>query len=245
MKGIVVAGLDAEALQREYPAVMAVLTSKCGLSDYQARCYLSLVAQGEASAEQVADVGQLPRTSAYKSLRALCGMGWAKSIGGRPELYAPTQPADMAKKLTGPIDDAMSKVARVEGLLSARGTPQMVYTIIGRARVVKRMSEIVEKATKTLIIATPRFSVVRPALQKPLRNAVRRGVRITVVTEPYQRVPDGVEVKRRSDLLVTDLIADGTSALLASPDLEACGYTDNPQLTRHLEDFLKIIVEKS
>ena len=236
------AKLDVETLRKEYEAITSVLTSRCGLSDYQARSYLSLVTQGEASADQVADVGQIPRTSAYKSLRALCKLGWASSISGRPELFVPAKPSEMAKRLTEPIEETFRKISQVEGILSARGTPQQVYTVVGRARVIKRMSEIVDTATKTLIIATPKFSTLRQALHRPLRNALRRGVKVTVVTEPYQRVPDGVEVRRRSDLLVTDLISDGANALLASTDLEACGYTDNPQLSRHLEDFLKIIV---
>lgn len=237
-----IAKLDAETLRKEYEIITSVLTSRCGLSDYQARCYLSLVAQGEASADQVAEVGQIPRTSAYKSLRGLCKLGWASSISGRPELFVPVKPSEMVKRVTDPIEETFGKIAKVEGILSARGTPQQVYTVVGRARVIKRMSEIVETATKTLIIATPKFSTLRQALHRPLRNALRRGVKVTVVTEPYQRVPDGVTVRRRSDLLVTDLISDGSNALLASADLEACGYTDNPQLSKHLEDFLKIIV---
>jgi sugar-specific transcriptional regulator TrmB len=237
-------GMDMGDLRREYDSVASVLKNQCGLSDYQARAYLSLVAHGEASADEVADVAQIPRTSSYKSLRALCALGWAKSLAGRPEIFVPTKPADMSAKLTVPIEEAFSKIAQAEGVLSARGTPQMVYTIYGRSRVLKKLVEIVDRATKTLIIATPKFSALRATLDKPLRNAFRRGVDVLVVTEPYQRVPSKARSHRRADLLVTDVIADGEMALLTSPDLEACGYTDNPQLARHLEDFLKLIIVK-
>jgi hypothetical protein len=30
---------------------------------------------------------------------------------------------------------------------------------------------------------------------------------------------------------------------VAAPDLSACGYTDNEALSKHLEDFLRIMVE--
>ena len=235
-------GLDVGDLRKEYDAVTSVLKKQCGLSDYQARAYLSLVAHGEASADEAADVAQIPRTSSYKALRALCLLGWAKSLAGRPEIFMPTKPAEMSRKLTVPIDEAFSKISQVEGVLSARGTPQMVYTIYGKGRVLKKLVEIVDRATKTLIIATPKYSALRTSLDKPLRNAFRRNVDVLVVTEPYQRVPSRARSHRRADLLVTDVIADGEMALLASPDLEACGYTDNPQLARHLEDFLKLII---
>jgi len=235
-------GMDIGDLRKEYDAVTSVLRDQCGLSDYQARAYISLVAHGEASADDVSDVAQIPRTSSYKALRSLCSLGWAKSLAGRPEIFVPTKPAEMSGKLTVPIDEAFSKISQVEGVLSARGTPQMVYTIYGRSRVLKKLVEIVDRATKTLIIATPKYSTLRATLDKLLKNSFRRGVDVLVVTEPYQRVPARARFHRRADLLVTDVIADGEMALLTSPDLEACGYTDNPQLARHLEDFLKLII---
>ncbi len=235
-------GVDVGNLREEYDVVTSVLKKQCGLSDYQARAYLSLVAHGEASADEVADVAQIPRTSSYKALRALCALGWAKSLAGRPEIFVPTKPAEMSRKLVDPIEAAFAKISQVEGVLSARGTPQMVYTIYGRGRVLKKLVEIVDRATKTLMIATPRYSALRATLDKPLKNAFRRGVDVLVVTEPYQRVPAKARSHRRADLLVTDVIADGEMALLTSPDLEACGYTDNPQLAKHLEDFLKLII---
>jgi sugar-specific transcriptional regulator TrmB len=235
-------GANLGELAEEYASVTAVLQGQCGLSDYQARAYMSLVAHSEASADEVAKVARIPRTSAYKALRALCALGWARSLAGRPEIFIPTKPSEMSTKLTAPIEEALSKVSRVEGMLSSRGTPQMVYTIYGRNRVLKKLVEIVDRATKTLIVATPKYSALRATLDKPLKNALRRGVDILVVTEPYQRVPPKARLQRRADLLVTDVIADGEIAILTSPDLEACGYTDNPQLAKHLEDFLKMLV---
>ena len=76
-----------------------------------------------------------------------------------------------------------------------------------------------------------------------MENAVKRGVDLVVITAPGQKAPGGVRVVRRSGLIATDVISDGTRALLASPDLNACGYTDNPALAEHLERFLEILME--
>ncbi|MBI5000887.1 MAG: TrmB family transcriptional regulator [Euryarchaeota archaeon] len=233
--------LDPDILMREYRSVVEIL-GKCGLGEYQARAYLSLVAHGEASADEVAEVSRIPRTSAYKALHALCETGWAKSLGGRPELFVPTPPEDMAARIVGPISEAFGKMAQVKGILSARGTPQMVFTIVGRQRVLRKLGEVVDGTTQTLVISTPQFSLLRTAIRKQLKNAVRRGITITVLTGPHQRVMEGVVVHKRTGLIATDLISDGKVALIAAPDMEACGYTDNPELARHLEDFLKIII---
>ena len=73
-----------------------------------------------------------------------------------------------------------------------------------------------------------------------ISNALKRGVRVKVIAEPSTRVPEGVEVVRKPDLLATDVIVDSKQALIASPDLSICGYTDNPFLSSHFEYFLSI-----
>lgn len=57
------------------------------------------------------------------------------------------------------------------------------------------------------------------------------------------KAPRSVNVIRRRALIATDVIADGKTALIAAPDLSACGYTDNEVLSRHLEEFLRIMSE--
>jgi hypothetical protein len=48
---------------------------------------------------------------------------------------------------------------------------------------------------------------------------------------------------RRSGLIATDVISDNKEALLASPDLNACGYTDNALLAEHMQRFLEIMID--
>jgi len=78
---------------------------------------------------------------------------------------------------------------------------------------------------------------------KKIENAVKRGIKFMVITEPMQKVPEGIEAHWKKGLIATDVIADGQTALIASPDLSACGFTDNAYLARHLENFLQILME--
>jgi sugar-specific transcriptional regulator TrmB len=100
-----------------------------------------------------------------------------------------------------------------------------------------------DTATRTFIISTPTLSEVRDTLSRRMEKALKRGVRATVITEPNQRVPEGVDTVRKRGLIATDIIADGERALIASPDLNACGYTDNASLAKHLENFIMILME--
>jgi hypothetical protein len=76
-------------------------------------------------------------------------------------------------------------------------------------------------------------------------NAIQRGVDITVITAPFQRVKDKVKVIRNTSLIATDVISDQQRALLAARDLSACGFTDNPDLSRHMLRFLEILIGSS
>ena len=58
------------------------------------------------------------------------------------------------------------------------------------------------------------------------------------------KVPEATRVYRKKDLIATDVISDGVTAMIASPDLALCGYSDNPFISSHLENFMRIVLEK-
>jgi hypothetical protein len=66
-------------------------------------------------------------------------------------------------------------------------------------------------------------------------------VRVNIITEPAVKVPEASEVFRRKGLIATDVISDGTLAMIASEDLDLCGFSDNPLIASHLENFLHML----
>jgi sugar-specific transcriptional regulator TrmB len=235
-------GGDFDTLTKEYREISSNL-SAFGLSDYESRAYIALVALGPTSANLVAQVAQIPRTSAYKSLERLASKRFAIKQKGRPVSFVPVDPSQLADEFSAKVKESFDKISRVKDLLSERGVPQLVYTIMGKERVLDKIGEMFDKANHTLVMSSPSISVIRRKLGKRFTNAVSRGVNITVITSPFVKAPQGVNVIRRKGLIATDVISDGKTALLAAPDLSACGYTDNETLSRHLEDFLRIMGE--
>jgi len=116
-----------------------------------------------------------------------------------------------------------------------------VYTIVTKPRVLEKIGELIDQSVETCIVATPTFSEIRENLGKKIEQAIARGIRFTIITEPGQKIPEGASSVHRKGLIATDVIVDGASALIAAPDLSACGYTDNASLAKHLENFLEII----
>ncbi len=229
-------------LEEDYRQISATLES-IGLSKYEAKAYIALIALGYGDAETIAETAGIPRTSSYKVLQSLGRKGFAIPTEGRPRLFKPEPPSKMRENIVGRIDETFGKLELFSELLGERGMPQLVFTITGRDNVLHKIGELVDKSSEKFIISTANFSIIRDALYKNLQNAARRGITITVITSKRQRVPDFIKGVRREGLIATDVIADSKHALLASAELDACGYTDNPTLAKHLEHFLEIVMD--
>ena len=76
-------------LDQEFERATKTLES-IGLSGYEARGYIALVAHGYGSAETIAETARIPRTSAYKVLQSLCQKGFA--ISASPASYSRSPP---------------------------------------------------------------------------------------------------------------------------------------------------------
>lgn len=231
-----------EALEREFKSVSGKLES-LGLSAYESKAYIALVAHGYGNAELIAKTARIPRTSAYSVLKSLETKGFAIATSGRPVIYRPEPPTKIYERVRAELEETFQKLELIHEILRERGEPQLVYTITGKDKVTEKIGELLDKSTGNFIISTPALSEVREKLGKNIQNAIKRGTEVTVITEPLQKVPWDVKVVRRKGLIATDVISDGKSALIASPDMNACGYIENAPLARHLQQFLEILME--
>jgi HTH-type transcriptional regulator, sugar sensing transcriptional regulator len=230
-------------ISQEYRRAVDVL-GKVGLTLYEARAYIALVARGVGDAATLAQTAGIPRTSAYKVLESLSQKGYATPSGGKPILFRPKPPLEVAETLKTAIQEVFEKLATLHQIVGDHGEPQLVYLLAGREKVIGKIGELLDQSTKTFFLMTPTMADLRDDLGKKVQHAVKRGVTVTFVTQPLQRVPEGVQHITREHLVATEVLADGEHALMAGIGLEACGFTDNPILTAHLKQFLDIILEK-
>ena len=240
-----VAGLAEKVdLAEEFKEASARL-GMIGLSPYEATTYIALVAHGYGDAETIASTAGIPRTSSYKVLQSLEQKGFANSTSGRPVIYKPEPPAKMREMVEAQIRETFEKLELMHEIVGEKGEPQLIYTITGRDKVLAKIGELLDKSATSFVISTPVFAEIRDELGKKFTNAIQRGVEVVVITAPFQRVKEEVKVIRNENLIATDVISDSSRALLASTDLSACGFTDNPGLSQHLQRFLDILINSS
>lgn len=216
-----------------------------GLSSYEAQGFAALVYHGVANADTVADSANIPRTSAYKVMESLVEKGFAKFTEGRPRMFKPEDMNKIRADFEGKLYDLFLELRKLQDMLPSKGEPQLVYTIYGKEQVMEKLAETFNLSEKEIYICTPRVREIRTELKKTIDNAVKRGVNVVFVTPPNRKVPPNINVYRKEGLIATDVVSDKSRAMLASPDMEACGYTDNPVLALHVYQFINMIIDTS
>ncbi len=236
--------MNVDDAYEEYQSLMEGLEG-IGLTTYQARAFLALVILGVGSAEVIAENARIPRTSAYKALDALEKRGFVIASEGRPKMYRPAELKSIKESIMDSVSELFDKLEFIQDFVRDNGEPQLVYTVYGKDNVLRKIGEMIDLTDEEIIISTPVFSEIRRELGKRIEQAVGRGVRVIIITAPNQKVPKDVEVHRRTGLIATDIVSDNKRALLASPELNACGYTTNPSLAQHLTHFINIMIGKN
>lgn len=239
----VTASLGGETPQEFRRAIE--LLERLGLTQYESRLYVALVIRGYGDSATLAEAAGIPRTSAYKVLEGLCQKGYAFSTGGKPSIFKPQPIPETVQRLKSIIDEVFEKLDKLHDTIATHGEPELVYLLWGRERTVAKIGEMLDQSTESFILTTPQVSAIRDELAKKIQSAVKRGVAVTFITAPAQKIPEGVRHIPLRNILATDVLADGSRALLATPGLEACGFTENPILAEHLKQFLEIVMEKA
>ena len=175
----------------------------------------------------------------YKVMGTLEDKDLVVSHPGKPRRYRPVDLDAVEQQLVADIKDGFDDLRGLKGSLTDLGTPQLVYTILGRERVLAKIGELIDDAVSSIFLSSPDMKVLRNEHGNRLGEAVKRGVHVVVVMEPFMKSPECNTCHRREGLVITDLVVDNECSLLATPDFEICGFIDDPFITRHLESVLR------
>lgn len=234
---------EIPAIHFEQQSRLLGLLGNLGLSSYEARAYVALITIEDGTAEQISRCSSVPRTSIYKVMDSLEEKDLAVTQPGKPRRYRLVDMDAVEEQIVSDIKNGFSELKKLKGSMSDMGTPQLVYTIQGRERVIAKIGEMIDSAVTSIFLSSPDMKTLRQEHGDKLKAAVGRGVDVMVVLEPFIKSPDCTECLRKEGLFITDLVVDGECSLLATPDFEICGFIENPFITMHLESILKESVQ--
>jgi len=173
-----------------------LLLISMGLNEYQASALAYLLLLGETKATTLSKTSKVPSARVYGVLDQLAKMGLVNTRPGRPVLYSPRPPEDIASALVSlSMSELKEKLRTVEGyakdlvetgkkvyLKGEKGAPRVpLLRIVSVGEVsleeTKRLYEAAENEIQILSRALEYF----PEVADKLGQAMRRGVSLKII----------------------------------------------------------------
>jgi sugar-specific transcriptional regulator TrmB len=161
-----------------------------GLTEYEGRTYLALLAAGAATARDLANVSRVPRTKIYGVLDELHAKGLVQLLPERPKRY---EAVPIDRYLAQFEDEIHRKLERLRAdrEMLAREFPRAqprqeragsFNVVKGRKNVVARLLEMVQRAEQDVVVTGSAALAVRLLFHMPdLEQAAQRGVKVRVL----------------------------------------------------------------
>jgi sugar-specific transcriptional regulator TrmB len=154
-----------------------------GMSEYEAKAYVSLVKLGKATAREVHEDSGIPRARIYDVLEKLVRKGFAEYEEGEPRKYIPFDPQKVIKRLKlRYITAAEESLIELEKIKLTKGrefSPALVMR--EEWNIKERIREGLKSAEKEVIILTSDIGFLTE-LEEDFKSAGRR-VKLTIIVD--------------------------------------------------------------
>ncbi|AAR38954.1 NEQ098 [Nanoarchaeum equitans Kin4-M] len=215
-----------------------------GLNLYEARIWLALLAKGEATAGELSDMANVPRSRAYDILESLEKKGFVVMRLGKPIKYAAIPPREVFNRVKQRLlQEAQEKAKKLDliaqsdlaaqlELLYKQGLKNLDITdnaasIRGRYSVYSQMEAMLRGAEEKVIIFTTETGAIRKvrAFEELFKQLYNRGVNIKMATkiternvEYLKKIAPYVEIRDSDKINSRMIIVDGKEVLFMLND---------------------------
>lgn len=171
-----------------------------GLNSYEAKLWTALLSRGAATAGELSDIGNVPRSRSYDVLESLERKGFVVMKLGKPIKYIAIPPSEVVERVKKNIkEDADKQVILVDSLkksdileelslLHKKGIQQvdpieLAGVVRGRDNLHSHFAALVKNAEKEISLITTEQGLSRKALElkSALSKAKENGVRIRIL----------------------------------------------------------------
>ena len=205
-----------------------VILREMGLNAYEIDTYTALLEEGKMTAMEISRKASVPYSKIYEVLNSLKEKGWVKSSESRPTRYYPVPPVEASATTKLRIEDQYQlwekAVAKeLQPLYEKRELVERADMLIlrGQQAALTKLGEVLNEATKEVMIAAPEFAIPIISGAESLLNGVKKTVSVKLMvagkTEAWLFVKKFVkisELRVRDHMFGGGIIADGKEAML-------------------------------
>ena len=169
------------------------LCEYAGLSEYEAKVYVSLVEAGAAKARKISAMCGVPRTKVYGVLKKLTDMGLVVEIPEEPRKFTPKPPKDAFEAYLRSYQSKaknllliISSLERTFREAKERNVPQRadVWIIRGRQEILQKIREMLSKAKRAIKIITNENGsiLLYKAFNRLFDELKERDIKVRIIT---------------------------------------------------------------
>ncbi|MFH1181818.1 MAG: helix-turn-helix domain-containing protein [Candidatus Woesearchaeota archaeon] len=171
-----------------------------GLNSYESKLWLALLSRGAATAGELSDIANVPRSRSYDVLESLEKKGFIMVKIGKPIRYMAVQPEHVIervkKRIAEEADERIGVISKIQesalldelNLLHNSGAKtidplELSGTIKGRKNIYSRLDIAAKQAEKEIIISTTADGLKRKSdiFKNTFRKAKSHGVKIKII----------------------------------------------------------------
>ncbi len=209
--------------------VLTVSLEEFGLSQYEAKAYVSLIARGNVSASDLAYYSEIPRTKIYPTLLKLETKKLAIISKSKPIMCTAIAPEDA---FDGIIHEQINKVNAMNTLVSnlkkaseesrrSRGSEEKRYFYLSANNVLSQLQMMIEGSKASIKIMADQWGLgLLAECKEQFLSVLRRNLDVKILISPtqicsesYRTIPDGAEI-RASEITQNCFIFDETELLM-------------------------------
>jgi len=208
-----------------------------GLNSYEANLWTALLSRGVATAGELSDIANVPRSRSYDVLESLERKGFVIMKLGKPIKYIAVPPQEVLERVKKSIrEDAERQANLIEGLKKTDllGELSSLYTqgirlvepvdltgvVKGRQNLYSHMGAAIKNAQKSVMIMTSEQGLGRKAdeLKSSFQKAKEKGVQIKIIASgkpsaAAKAVQSFAQVKHAESIPARFAVIDGKQVI--------------------------------
>ena len=245
-----------------------------GLNSYEAKLWTALLSRGVATAGELSDIANVPRSRSYDVLESLERKGFVIMKLGKPIKYIAVPPSEVLERVKKSIqEDADKQVdllntlkkSEILGDLSSlhkQGIDlvepaDLTGAVRGRTNLYNHIASAIKNAEKTVCIMTTASGMARKseAFKNAFQKAKDRGVNVRVLspvqTNQAKTMMPTAQVKQIDAVPARFCIVDGKQITFmvlddadAHPNYDFGVWVNTPSFAKSFENIFNMLWEK-
>lgn len=235
------------------------LLREFGLTEYEARVYYALVANGPSTAGELSKLANVPYSRIYDILSRLEERGWVEAQSGRPSRYRSRDPAEVVKIVKTEEEKRLKEAGEallkeLEPLYSRKAEVKRpdVWVIRGGKNILSKIGEMLARAGIEVLLSLPNVPQEISGLTSYLSLLEAKNISIRILAPQKLKLrnlelPRKLEIRRRENLFGGGVVVDGREVLLVlGSGSELLGiWSDEIGLARFAKEYFEYLWKDS